>query len=821
MNAVGVRALMEDQLRLSRRLQARIDELQRARRAPMAVVGMGLRLPGGLSTPDQYWDFLRGSGTAVSEIPEDRPGLRAVHHPVPGKPGRSYVDRAAFLADIAHFDAEFFGISRREAELLDPQQRMLLETSWEAMERAGIAAKRTDRLNVGVFLGMMASEYSERLAVRTDKTPIDPYFATGGGLCFGAGRISYALGYSGPVVSVDTACSSSLTALHLAMGALRNEECRYALVCGSNLLLSGNLMVSLSQSRALAPDGHSKSFLGSADGYGRGEGVGALALMRLADAESEGRPILAIIRGTAVNHDGAASGLTVPNGPAQQDVIRAALADAGVEAGEIGWVEAHGTGTVLGDPIEVGALDGAIGAAVRERGVPLGIGSVKSRLGHLEAASGIAGLMKVVLMLHHGEIPAAATEDDGELNPHIPWADLAFTVPRRNAPWPVALPRKVAGVNSFGMSGTNAHAVLESYEPGPIMPPDEPGPELLTLSAKDPAALADLAKAVADRLLKSTPEETSSICHTLRTGRVHLAHRLAVVGTGAGEIAELLGRAIERPELFRSPVTRVLEPSIRVTDEPAARLGIAELTAAFGQFMTPPARSSAAPDEALQALLESLGLRVRRATAANSGVNADGGADPAVLRWRVDGEADAQLGSLLATSPGRSMSRFLGVLARLFAGGAELNLAPLRAPGARLIGDLPTYPFRRQRFWIDELPTRQHDLRPAAGSAGIPQAAVLGATELGGTNRESIAEGLVAELRDALRATGELDMSRSFLEIGGDSFISALYMTKIEDRYEIALTPDDLPIDLPLSQLIERLTGHIVGDVEGVPQCQT
>jgi acyl transferase domain-containing protein len=219
--------------------------------------------------------------------------------------------------------------------------------------------------------------------------------------------------------------------------------------------------------------------------------------------------------------------------------------------------------------------------------------------------------------------------------------------------------------------------------------------------------------------------------------------------------------------------------------------------------------------------LESLGLRVRRATAANSGVNADGGADPAVLRWRVDGEADAQLGSLLATSPGRSMSRFLGVLARLFAGGAELNLAPLRAPGARLIGDLPTYPFRRQRFWIDELPTRQHDLRPAAGSAGIPQAAVLGATELGGTNRESIAEGLVAELRDALRATGELDMSRSFLEIGGDSFISALYMTKIEDRYEIALTPDDLPIDLPLSQLIERLTGHIVGDVEGVPQCQT
>jgi acyl transferase domain-containing protein len=596
------------------------------------------------------------------------------------------------------------------------------------------------------------------------------------------------------------------------MGALRNEECRYALVCGSNLLLSGNLMVSLSQSRALAPDGHSKSFLGSADGYGRGEGVGAMALMRVADAEAEGRPILAIIRGTAVNHDGAASGLTVPNGPAQQDVIRAALADAGVEAGEIGWVEAHGTGTVLGDPIEVGALDGAIGAAVRGRGVPLGIGSVKSRLGHLEAASGIAGLMKVVLMLHHGEIPAAATEDDGELNPHIPWADLAFTVPRRNGPWPVALPRKVAGVNSFGMSGTNAHAVLESYEPGPVMPPNDTGPELLTLSAKDPAALADLAKAVVDRLLKATPRDTSSICHTLRTGRAHHAYRLAVVGTGAGELADQLGRALERPELFRSPVTRVLEPLISIPDQSACEPGITEIAAAFGNFMARPFGPSIRPDEALQALLKCLGLHVSRAT----GTNVATDDDRAVLRWRVEGEAIAQCGALLASSPGQSIPSFLGVLARLFVGGAELNLTLLQAPGARLTGDLPTYPFRRQRYWIDELSTPQIDQCPAAPSAGISQTAVLRETD-----RESIAAGLVTELRKALCATGDLDMSRSFLEVGGDSFISALYMAKVEDRYRITLTPDDLPIDLPLRLLIDRLTSNIVNDVKEVPECRT
>ncbi|TDE17026.1 polyketide synthase [Actinomadura sp. 6K520] len=528
MEAAEVRRLMEEQLALSRRLRSRIQALEDERKAPLAVVGMGLRLPGGLRTPGQYWDFLRGGGTALAPIPEDRPGLREVHDPVVGKPGRSYVDRAGFVDDIAAFDADFFGISHREAKLLDPQQRMLLEVAWEAMERAGIPVRRSDRLNVGVYLGMMASEYLERLEDRSDTTRIDPYYTTGGGLCFPAGRISHVMGFSGPVVSSDTACSSSMTALHLAVRALRGGECRYALVCGSNLILSANLMVSLCQTRALSPEGRSKSFLASADGYGRGEGVGALVLMRLDEAEREGRPILAVVRGTAVNHDGAASSLTAPNGPAQEEVISAALADAGVEAADVGWIEAHGTGTPLGDPIEVGALDGVLGAAVRERGVPLALGSVKSRLGHLEAASGIAALIKTVLILHHGVMPAARDEDDGELNPRIPWDRIGFTVPTRNRPWPSELSRRVAGVNSFGMSGTNVHAILESYTPAGEGAAGPAGTarrhELLTLSAKSPEALAELADDIAALLKSATPATLGSICHTLQALSLSLIH---------------------------------------------------------------------------------------------------------------------------------------------------------------------------------------------------------------------------------------------------------------------------------------------------------
>lgn len=793
MEPAQIRQLMEDQLKHSRRLKARIQELEDERHAPVAVAGMSLRLPGGLDTPDGYWDFLRGEGTADSEIPEDRPGLRAVYDPVPGKPGRSYVDRAGFLSDIAHFDADFFGISQREAKLLDPQQRMLLETAWEAMERAGIAVRRSDRLDVGVYLGMMASEYGERVEDRSDMTRIDPYYTTGGGLCFGAGRISHVMGFRGPVLSVDTACSSSLSALHLAVRALRNGECRYALVCGSNLLLSASLMVSLSQTRAVSPDGRSKSFLATADGYGRGEGVGAIVLMRLDDAEEERRPVLATIRGSAVNHDGAASGLTAPNGPAQQEVFRAALADARVGPGDLGYVEAHGTGTALGDPIEVGALDEVVGAAVRERGVPLPIGSVKARLGHLEAASGIAAVMKTVLMLHHAEIPAALPDDGAELNPHIPWDRLALTIPRRAQQWP--LPRKIAGVNSFGMSGTNAHVVLEAYEPA-----DSPGvavtgrPELLTLSAKNPVALAELAGAVSRHLKRTDEAQLPSLCHTLRTGRAAFTHRIAVIGTTADGLTDELEAAahrglatLQREAGVRSAVVRFSADEARLTE------ALAELAEAFPAATAGLAEQPPEAGDALTRLVGRFGIRVRpqRDT---------GAVAPATLEWETSGGTTAV--PLVGPGRGTAARTLLAALARLFEAGADLRFEGLAAPGARSLGDLPTYPFQRKRFWIDEPLV-------GAGAGGGGEPARREHRAPAPEDREAVRAYLMAELTEALHAAQAPDEEGSFLDAGGDSFLSVLFITKVEESYRLGLTAEELPLDLPLAELFGKLADDI------------
>ncbi|WP_229758891.1 type I polyketide synthase [Peterkaempfera bronchialis] len=788
---------MAEQLKLSRQLQTRIRQLEDEKHAPLAVVGMGLRLPGGLDSPDAYWDFLRADGNAYSAIPEDRPGLSAVYDPVPGRPGRSYVDRAGFLSDIAHFDAGFFGITQREAKLLDPQQRMLLETSWEALERAGIAVRRSDRLDIGVYLGMMASEYGERLEDRSDMTGIDPYYTTGGGLCFGAGRISYVMGFKGPVLSVDTACSSSLSALHLAVRSLRSRECRYALVCGSNLLLSASLMVSLCQTRALSPEGRSKSFLATADGYGRGEGVGVLVLMRLEDAEREGRPIVAVVRGTAVNHDGAASSLTAPNGPAQQEVIRAALADAGVEPAELGWIEAHGTGTVLGDPIEVGALDAVVGEAVRQRGTPLAIGSVKSRLGHLEAASGIAAVLKTALMLHHGEIPAALSEDDGELNPHIPWDRLGFAVPRENRPWPEDLPRRVAGVNSFGMSGTNAHVVLEAYRPQPpeAAPASEARQELLTLSAKDPAALADLADAVCGYLKRTDEVRLASVCHTLRAGRAPLAHRIAVTGTTATELAEAVAAAVDSrdPEAaaqpFRAAVLRV------AADGPELAAGLAALAGAFPRLAVGPSGAADGPADALARLVGRFGIRIRLERGSGTG----GGA--ARLEWQVGGGTRSM--PVVGAQPGTAPALLLDALAALFTDGADLRLDALGGPGVRFLGDLPTYPFQRRRLWIEEPPVGA----AREGADGAQRR--TGPTVPHPEEREAVRAYLMTELTEVLHATEELDPTRSFLETGGDSFLSTLFITRVEEHYAVGLTAEELPLDMPLAELFGKLADDI------------
>lgn len=816
-----LRRAIQQQLVLSRKLKARIKELEADRDVPLAVVGMALRLPGGLSTPEEYWNFLLGSGDAIREIPEDRAGLRAVHSPGPVAPGRSYVGHGGFLDDVSGFDPAFFGLSQREAEVLDPQQRLLLETSWEAMERSGVPVRRQDRLDAGVFVGIMTSEYGDRLAHRADRTGIDPYYGTGGGHCMAAGRISYVMGLSGPSLSVDTACSSSLVALHQAAQSLRRGECRYAIVGGANVFFSPDLMVSLCQSRALAPDGRSKAFLDSADGYGRGEGVGALVLMRLDDAERDGHPVRAVLRGSAVNHDGASSGLTVPNGPAQQEVVRAALADAGVAPAQVGYVEAHGTGTALGDPIEVGALDAVLGGGAEGRTEPLSVGTVKSRIGHLESAAGIAGLIKVVLMLQHGRIPASTPEDTGPLNHLIPWDRLRLDVPRRNRHWPAAHDRRIAGISAFGMSGTNAHAVLEAYEPRPR----EAGSvaagrdELLTVSARNPDSLRALAEETVAHLAGTGDGagEVAAVCATLRDGRAAFEHRLAVVGATADELAGRLAAAADaygRGEGAAVPVTGV---RLSVQGESALlEKGLAELFTAFPELAgadTGTGTGSTGPAATLRRLLGRLGVVLQE------------GAGP-----RPDGTAQAALSwggrtlPLLTDDP-QAAPRLLGeALAALFTSGADLRFDALREPGLRRLGTLPTYAFLRHRCWIEETPAEEAPAgstpvgSASAGSASAPadrQAPQDGPADGSLARYATCAPSVVtaflqSELARIMRAEKTLDPSDTFLAVGGDSFTAMQLTMSIEEEYRIEVPVDEFETELTLAELFERLSAYVV-----------
>ncbi|MEU3687416.1 beta-ketoacyl synthase N-terminal-like domain-containing protein [Streptomyces narbonensis] len=783
-DTAALRQVIQDQLKLSRRLKDRVAELEARTHAPVAVVGTAMRLPGGIDTPEAYRTFLYApdpDSRALGPIPEDRTGLRSVYHPERGKEGHSYVDRAGFLDDIASFDAAFFGISQREAETMDPQQRMLLEVAWEALERGGIAARRQDRLPIGVFVGVMASEYGRRFVHDGDYTRIDPYHSTSSGHCFVAGRISYALGLSGPATSVDTACSSSLVAIHQAVRALRGGECDYALAGGANLILGPDLMVSLCQGEALSPGGRSRSFLADADGYGRGEGVGMVALMRLDDALAQGHPVLAVVRGSAVNHDGASSGFTVPSGPAQQEVIRAALADARVAPGSVGYIEAHGTGTALGDPIEVGALDAVLGTGAGERTAPVALGSVKARIGHLEAAAGIAGVLKLVLMLGDGTVPAGAQPGDGRLNPLIPWDRIALTVPREAAPWAGAPEERTAGISAFGLSGTNAHAVLSSYRPAPAAPADVPAdhPELLTLSAKDPRALAELSRRVQEALTGLDAAGVADLCHTLRAGRVHFGHRLAVVGTDAATLADALAagqadgvRSADRVILETGADTAVLDGAL--TELARHFPGLGEAT---GKEGTPAAR--------LRAVLTLLGIKTALA-----------GGDTAAPGARIT--AGGQSLTVVGDAPEDAPRLLTEALAALYRGGAPLRLDRLGAPGA-VFTDAPTYPFQRKRFWIEE----------TAPEPSHPVAVAVTPTRTVPLNRAEIGAYLTTELAAVLKADCGLDPEVPFCDVGGDSFTAMLLTKSVEQQYGVDLPTLDCPVEMPVADLLDHLSDQV------------
>ncbi|TXI61414.1 type I polyketide synthase [Mycolicibacterium mageritense] len=517
--------------------------------ARFAIVGYAARFPG---APDAeaFWDVLAEGRDAISEVPKDRWDADEFFDPEPGAAGKVVTRRAGFVDDVTGFDAPFFGMSTREVRLMDPQHRLLLETAWRAIEHAGIAPTELAETNTGVFVGLATHDYLGMASDELTYPEIEAYMAIGTPNAAAAGRISFRLGLQGPSVAVDTACSSSLVAIHQACQALRLGECDLALAGGANVLLTPATMITFSNAHMLAPDGRCKTFDAAADGYVRGEGCGVIAIKRLEDAIRDGDRIRAVIRGSAINQDGASGGLTVPNGVAQQRVISDALKRANLEPRDVGYLEAHGTGTSLGDPIEAQAA-GAVYGTGRAPDDPLLIGSAKTNIGHLEAAAGIAGVIKVVLALENEALPKHLHFENP--SPHIPWDRLAVEVVKETIPWERTDRPRIAGVSSFGFAGTNAHVILEEapvVEPAPaaIEQPGDRRFSILPLSAKTPAALAQLADRYRNWLSVHPEATLADVCFTAGAGRAHLEHRAALVVNSRAAAVELLGAlADDRP----------------------------------------------------------------------------------------------------------------------------------------------------------------------------------------------------------------------------------------------------------------------------------
>lgn len=497
---------------------------------PVAIIGMACRFPGDAYTPERFWTLLTQGVDAIGASPTDRWDNRRY----PNENPKSTVSYGGFLRDVKTFDAAFFNLSPREAITLDPQQRLLLEVTWEALENAAIPPSDLNGGAAGVFIGISSRDYAERLSP-AERIRQTGYIATGNAPSAGAGRISHFLGTTGPSLAIDTACSSSLVAVDLACRSLVDGDSNLAIAGGVNLILSPELTGYLESANALAADGHCKTFDASADGYVRSEGCGILILKRLSDAIAQGDPVLALIRGSATNHTGHSSGLTVPNSRSQEKLIRHALARSGIEPEDIDYVEAHGTGTQLGDPIELNAL-----SAVFSGLTSLPIASVKTNIGHLEAAAGVAGLMKLVLQLQHRQIAPHLNLDTP--TPALNWEQTPFEVPLKLGSWPERGRERTGGVSSFGISGTNAHVIVaQAPEPAtPKQSKDPGGYPILTISARDPVALESLAKRYRDTLTTLPDNRLADFCYTSNLGRQHFPHRIAIIGNTIADMAQEL-----------------------------------------------------------------------------------------------------------------------------------------------------------------------------------------------------------------------------------------------------------------------------------------
>ncbi|MCX5409994.1 beta-ketoacyl synthase N-terminal-like domain-containing protein [Streptomyces sp. NBC_00086] len=548
-------AALRASLTENERLRQENERITGAANEPIAIVAMSCRLPGEVASPEELWDLVSGGRDAVSAFPANRGwDLDDVYHPVPGNPGTTYVKEAGLLHGAGEFDASFFGISEREALGTDPQQRILLELVWEAFERAGIDPQTVRGTDTGVFAGLMYHDYAN--AVQKLPEGVDGFLGLGKSGSVFSGRVSYLYDLTGPSVTVDTACSSSLVTLHMAVQALRGGECSMALAAGVAVMATPDAFVGFSSQRALATDGRIKAFSSSADGTNWAEGAGVLLLERLSDARRNGHPVLAVVRGSAVNQDGASNGLTAPNGPSQERVIRQALANARLTTADVDTVEAHGTGTVLGDPIEAQAILATYGQNRGERD-PLWLGSLKSNIGHAQAAAGVAGVIKMVMALQNEEIPKTLHIE--QPSPAVDWTSGAVELLTEARPWPRREDRpRRAGVSSFGISGTNAHVLLEeaASAPAPVADGTTPvraaGPVAWPLSARTEEALRDQAGRL-DAFLDSAPADLDpyDVGHSLALTRGAFDKRAVVVA--------------EDPETLRQQLRAIAEGATAAT----------------------------------------------------------------------------------------------------------------------------------------------------------------------------------------------------------------------------------------------------------------
>lgn len=536
---------MDDLLRRSLHTIRKLKEGKPVTREPIAIIGMSCRFPGACSTPEKFWEFLCNKGDGVRDVPPERWDIDEFHDPKPGQPGKMYLRQANFLQeDVGQFDARFFRISPLEAAEMDPQQRILLELSWEALERAGQNVEGLRGSKTGVFIGIIGSDYSR---LPRDPNKVNPYRGTGSIPSIASGRIAHVLGFHGPALSVDTTCSSSLVSLQLACDSLHKNKSRMALAGGVNLMLSPNPMISLCMMNALAADGRCRPFDGDGQGYGRAEGAGLVVLKKLSVAIEDNDPILAVVRSTAVNQDGPSSGLTVPNGNAQRELIREALADAGLKGEDINYLESHGTGTALGDPIEIRAVRHALGEH-RTDDNALTIGSVKGNVGHLEGAAGICSLIKVVLCLQNKQIPANINLDS--LNPRVPLGQVPAQIPDDLIDWtPAAGRARLAGVSSFGFSGTNAHAILAEPPSRAASVPSANLPEslsILKITAKTQWALLQLRQSYVDYLKAKPDIAIEDLCYTANVCRSDFPLRSVYVARSVNELRQQIESSIEK-----------------------------------------------------------------------------------------------------------------------------------------------------------------------------------------------------------------------------------------------------------------------------------